>query len=172
MSTFFEPGADVQVRRVDERGDSLDATIAGSKGGRVVLAWKGSPADDVPGAGALVRIIRDHGDRQEAVTSQVAKVEASALLVVPKSKPVRYDPRQYLRVEANVPLSFKLVEAADVDVAIGKVVAVGAMEQDLTEHRQVRGLAGAWKPHGEVARCRLSALRFEERFEEEVQRLF
>ncbi len=115
MSTFFEPGVEVEVRRVDERGDSLLATVAGSKGGRVALAWKGEASGDVPGAGTLVRVIRDYGDRQEAVTSQVAKADASALLVNPKSKPVRYDPRQYLRVEASVPLSFKLVDPDDVE---------------------------------------------------------
>ncbi len=121
MSSFFQSGSTVEIRRVDERGDSLHATVAGTKGGKVALKWRGEPPRKAPGVGALVRVIRDFGERQEAVTSQVSKVDASAMIVMPKSKPARYDKRQYLRVEASVPLQFTAIDPSQVEGVVAEI---------------------------------------------------
>ena len=115
MSDFFQAGAEVEIRRVDETGESLYATVAGTKGGRVALKWKGAAPSKAPGVGALVRVIRYTGPKPKAVTSQVYRVDASAMLIIPKSKPALYDMRQYLRVEASMPLQFTVITDDDVE---------------------------------------------------------
>lgn len=115
MSSFFETGSNVEIRRLDEHGESLFASVAGAKSGKVTLKWRGDPPRKAPGVGALVRVIRNLGAHEEAVTSQVSKVDASGMIVVAKSKPARYDKRKYLRVDASVPLQFTVTDPSQVE---------------------------------------------------------
>lgn len=133
MSSFFQTGIDVEIRRVDETGDSLYATVAAEKGGKVVLAWKGPVPSRAPGVGALVRVIRAIGSNQEAVTARISKVDGTAMVVTPKSKPAMYDKRQYLRVEGSVPLRFSVIDPSQRETVSAEILNVKKGSRHITK---------------------------------------
>ena len=113
--TFFTQGEEVEIRRVDERGDSLFAFVAAVRGGKVALSWRGGklPAG-APQPGGLVRLIRtDDRGRQFAVKVHVAKVQPEHAIVIPRSKPMSYDRREYLRAEAPLALRCRVVDGEE-----------------------------------------------------------
>lgn len=113
--TFFTVGEEVEIRRVDERGDSAFALVAAVRGGKVALSWRGGcKPESAPQPGGIVRLIRqDDLGHQFAVKAHVAGVQPEHTIVIPRSKPVAYDRREYLRVEAPLPIRYRVVDQAE-----------------------------------------------------------
>ncbi len=128
LNSFFVRGAEVEIRRIDEVGDSLFALVTGARAGKVALAWRdGRPPDEAPRQGTMVRVIReDEGGDQFAVTVAVEKPLGGQLIAVPRTKPTSYNRRAYLRVEAPLAIRYRLVDEAEAFQIRREIEARGA----------------------------------------------
>jgi len=128
LNSFFVRGAEVEIRRIDEVGDSLFAVVTGARAGKVALAWRdGQAPSEQPRPGTMIRVIRDDDmGKQFAVTVAVEKPLGGQLIAIPRTKPAKYNRRAYLRVEAPLSMRYRLVDEAEAFQLRKEIEARGA----------------------------------------------
>ncbi len=128
---FLRPGAEVEIRRLDDSGAGQLAKVAGAgdQPGDFKLRWKeagGIPAG-APKVGALVRLIRraPAGDAT-AVRALVEAVGPNGLIVHTSGTVTAYEKRGYDRVDVSFPMTYRKLTDAEVTELRSEIVGASA----------------------------------------------